>query len=134
MTSVVVDTNVLIAFLQKGSGVAQVLKRFDRLLVPFAVDAEFRAGLDLATRAGRQHMQVLEDFLGDSSVDYVAAESTVSQKYAMLYQVLRKQGTPIPVNDIWIASAALVRNAPLCTFDRHFHNVPLLEVIEAGAL
>ena len=122
MTSVVVDTNVLIAFLQKGSGVAQVLKRFDRLLVPFAVDAEFRAGLDLATRAGRQHMQVLEDFLGDSSVDYVAAESTVSQKYAMLY------------HDIWIASAALVRNAPLCTFDRHFHNVPLLEVIEAGAL
>ena len=130
MTSVAVDTNVLISFLQNGGDSAQVLGRFDRLVIPFAVDAEFRAGINLATHAGRNHLQILETFLADPSVEYVAADSVISQKYAMVYQVLRKQGAPIPVNDIWIASVALVRNTPICTFDRHFRHVPLLDVIE----
>ena len=130
MTSVTIDTNVLISFLQNGGDAAQALGRFDRLVVPFAVDAEFRAGLDLATHSGRRNLQVLESFLSDPSVEYATADCVVSQKYAMLYQVLRKQGTPIPVNDIWIASVALVRNTPVCTFDRHFRHVPLLDVIK----
>ena len=130
MTSVIVDTNVLISFLQNEGNLTQVLGRFDRLVIPFAVDAEFRAGLDLTTHSGRHHLQVLETFLADPSVEYATADSIVSQKYAMLYQVLRKHGTPIPVNDLWIASIALVRNAPICTFDRHFRHVPLLDAIE----
>ena len=130
MTSVAVDTNVLISFLQNGGDLAQVLGRFDRLVIPFAVDAEFRAGLDLTTHSGRRHLQILETFLADPSVEYATADSVISQKYSMVYQVLRKQGTPIPVNDIWIAAVALVRNTPICTFDRHFRHVPLLDVIE----
>ena len=94
------------------------------------MDAEFRAGLDLATRAGRRRAQVLDGFLGESSVEFVSADRDVSSKYAMLYRVLKRQGTPIPVNDIWIAASALVLNVPLCTFDQHFRNVPLLEVVE----
>ena len=130
MNSVAVDTNVLISFLQNGGDLAQVLGRFDRLVIPFAVDAEFRAGLDLTTHSGRRHLQILETFLADPSVEYATADSVISQKYSMVYQVLRKQGTPIPVNDIWIASVALVRNTPVCTFDKHFRHVPLLDVIE----
>ena len=130
MNAAVVDTNVLITFLERGSRVADVLGRFDKLLVPAAVDAEFRAGLDLATRAGRRRVQVLDGFLGESSVAFVSADRDVSIKYAMLYRMLKRQGTPIPVNDIWIAASALVLNVPLCTFDQHFRNVPLLEVVE----
>ena len=130
MNSAVVDTNVLIAFLEKGSVEARVLEKFDKLIVPAAVDAEFRAGLDLTTKTGRRYAQILDDFLNDQSVAYVPADRPESLKYAMLYRVLKKQGTPIPINDIWIASAALVRNVPLCTFDRHFRNVPLLDVVE----
>ena len=130
MNAAVVDTNVLITFLERGSRVADALGRFDKLLVPAAVDAEFRAGLDLATRAGRRRAQVLDGFLGESSVAFVSVDRDVSSKYAMLYRVLKRQGTPIPVNDIWIAASALVLNVPLCTFDQHFRNVPLLEVVE----
>ena len=130
MNAAVVDTNVLITFLERGSRVADALGRFDKLLVPAAVDAEFRAGLDLATRTGRRRAQVLDGFLGESSVAFVSADRDVSSKYAMLYRVLKRQGTPIPVNDIWIAASALVLNVPLCTFDQHFRNVPLLEVVE----
>ena len=37
MNSAVVDTNVLIAFLEKGSVESRVLARFDKLIVPAAV-------------------------------------------------------------------------------------------------
>ena len=130
MTSVTVDTNILISFLQNENDLTQVLGRFDRLVIPFAVDAEFRAGLNLTTHSGRLHLQILETFLADPSVEYAAADGAVSQKYAMVYQVLKKQGTPIPTNDIWIASVALVKNTPVCTFDGHFRHVPLLDVIK----
>ena len=132
MNAAVVDTNVLIAFLEKGSPVAEALGRFDKLLVPAAVDAEFRAGLDMMTRAGRRHAEILDGFLDESSVAFVPADRNVSVKYAMLHRVLKRQGTPIPVNDVWIASSALVLNVPLCTFDRHFRNVPLLDVVEVS--
>jgi predicted nucleic acid-binding protein len=130
MNSAVVDTNVLIAFLERGGVEARVLGRFDKLIVPAAVDAEFRSGLDLTTKTGRRLAQILDGFLADQSVVYAPADRPESLKYAMLYRVLKKQGTPIPINDIWIASAALVRNVPLCTFDRHFRKVPLLDVVE----
>ena len=52
MNAAVLDTSVLIGFLERGA-VASALRTFDRLLVPAAVDAEFRAGLNPATRAGR---------------------------------------------------------------------------------
>ena len=132
MNAAVVDTNVLIAFLEKGSPVAEALGRFDKLLVPAAVDAEFRAGLDMMTRAGRRRAEILDGFLNESSVAFVPADRNVSVKYAMLHRVLKRQGTPIPVNDVWIASSALVLNVPLCTFDRHFRNVPLLDVVEVS--
>ena len=132
MNAAVVDTNVLIAFLEKGSPVAEALGRFDKLLVPAAVDAELRAGLDMMTRAGRRRAEILDGFLNEPSVAFVPADRNVSVKYAMLHRVLKRQGTPIPVNDVWIASSALVLNVPLCTFDRHFRNVPLLDVVEVS--
>ena len=132
MNAAVVDTNVLIAFLEKGSPVAEALGRFDKLLAPAAVDAEFRAGLDMVTLAGRRRAEILDGFLNESSVAFVPADRNVSVKYAMLHRVLKRQGTPIPVNDVWIASSALVLNVPLCTFDRHFRNVPLLDVVEVS--
>ena len=52
MNLAVIDTNVLIDFLENGA-YAAVLRQYDRLLVPAPVDAEFRAGLDPGTRSGR---------------------------------------------------------------------------------
>ena len=112
-SAVVADTNVLITFLEKSNKVCELLSRFDRLLVPAAVDAEFRAGIDLSTDSGRRRSQIWDDFLADASV------------------VRKENVTPIPVNDIWIASSALVRDVPVCTFDPHFCRVPLLQVLFA---
>ena len=131
MNAVVVDTSVLIDLLEGGEA-AGALEPFDRLLVPAAVDAEFRAGLDPDTRSGRLHAALLDELLDDPSVEFVPTGRAESRKYAQIYRYLKKQGTPLPVHDIWIAAVALVRDLPLCSGDRHFRRIPLLRVVRGG--
>lgn len=132
MNAAVLDTNVLIDFLENGS-FAAVLRQFDRLLVPAAVDAEFRACLDPDTRSGRLRGALLDEFLADPSVDFVPAGPAESRKFAQLYRYLRRQGIPLPLHDLWIAATALVRDLPLCSADRHFRRIPLLRLVREDA-
>ena len=129
MRRAVIDTNVLISFLEKGHPVAQLLSGFDRLVVPAPVDAEFRAGLNLSTKSGRAKSTLLDELLADESVEYVSLGRSESRKYAEIFKYLKGQGTPIPSNDIWIASVALLRDATLVTMDEHFRRIPLLDII-----
>ena len=43
--------------------------------------------------------------------------------------ILKKRGTPIPENDIWIAAACLELEVPLLSRDAHFNLVDELNVI-----
>jgi len=40
--------------------------------------------------------------------------------YADIYARLRRQGRPIPTNDLWIAASAMQQGLRLLTLDRHF--------------
>jgi tRNA(fMet)-specific endonuclease VapC len=44
--------------------------------------------------------------------------------------ILKRQGTPIPTNDIWIAAAALENGGRMVAYDSHFEAVPGL-IVEA---
>ena len=42
---------------------------------------------------------------------------------------LKKNGTPIPTNDIWIAASTLEAGGVLFTHDKHFLKIPMLDTI-----
>jgi tRNA(fMet)-specific endonuclease VapC len=132
MNAVVLDTSALIEFLEREGSLAGSLRAFDRLVVPAAVDAEFRAGLDPVTRKGRERAALIDELLDDPSVEFAPAGRAESSKYAQLYRFLKRAGTPIPLHDVWIAATALVRDAALCSTDGHFRKVPLLRLVDAG--
>jgi len=48
----VLDTNVLIRFLERGQDYSSLFSRYDRLLVPAVVNGEYRAGADPETNSG----------------------------------------------------------------------------------
>ena len=52
----------------------------------------------------------------------------VARIYGELLHYLRQQGTPIPVNDIWIAAACVEHGCILLTRDRHFDKLPQVRV------
>ena len=129
MKPLVLDTNVLIRFLERGGDYVETFSKFDRLLIPAAVEGEYRAGIDASTNSGVRRQKAFDALLGSSAVEYVPVGHEVSAEYAQVFRRLQERGTPIPQNDIWIAATARVRHAPLCTLDDHFKNVEELELV-----
>ena len=56
-----------------------------------------------------------------------ARDKNVGAHYGRLFAELKRAGTPIPVNDVWIAAACLDCVGRLLTFDGVFKRIPGLE-------
>jgi tRNA(fMet)-specific endonuclease VapC len=59
-------------------------------------------------------------------VEVTFADDQTTHRYASLFQQLRKQGTPIPTNDMWVAALVLQHNLVLHARDEHFDRLPQL--------
>ena len=127
MRKLVLDTNVLIAFLQNPEDFAERFSGYDVILLTPVVLGEFRAGL-FDTKVGRENRKAIDAFLQNSAVKVCPMTDNTSLCYAKVFQALRKVGKPIPTNDIWIAAAAQENGAALATDDGHFQAVPLLQI------
>ena len=68
--------------------------------------------------------RVLDQFLNRSRVQVLFADEDTLYEYAKIFFQLRRQGTPIPTNDIWIASLTTQHNLVLYTRDTHFDHLP----------
>ena len=99
-------------------GVARVDSAL-RLLLPAAVVSELL----------RQNLDQLERFLGKPVVDFVPVTLETCHHFGSVATALRRAGTPIPVNDVWVAAHALQTGASLLTHDAHFKRIPELPVI-----
>jgi predicted nucleic acid-binding protein len=53
----------------------------------------------------------------------VPIDEETSDRYAVIRNSLRKAGTPIPTNDIWIAATAMQYGLTVATTDPHFQKV-----------
>jgi predicted nucleic acid-binding protein len=59
-------------------------------------------------------------------VQVLFADDATTHQYAALFRQLRRQGTPIPINDLWIAALVVQHGLALCDRDRHFDRLPQL--------
>jgi predicted nucleic acid-binding protein len=62
-------------------------------------------------------------------VDVLYADEQSTYHYATVYRQLRKQGTPIPTNDMWIAALVVQHSLVLFDRDAHFNALPQLNRI-----
>jgi predicted nucleic acid-binding protein len=53
----------------------------------------------------------------------LSLDSTVVEKYCDLYSNLKKQGTPLPDADLFIAATAMAHDLTLETTDEHFQRL-----------
>jgi predicted nucleic acid-binding protein len=83
---------------------------------------ELRAGFLHGSRLA-ENLAELAQFLASPRVDTVAIEDETAERYALIFDSLRRVGGPIPTNDIWIAASALQFGTVLVTTDPHFGRV-----------
>lgn len=127
--TVCLDSNAYSDFKRGISAVARLLERADEVIVPAVVLGELHAGFAGGVRRAENEHE-LRLFLRKSGVRFVPVEDRIARRYGDLVAFLRRQGTPIPTNDIWIAAATLEHGAVLLSRDAHFDRVPLLERME----
>ncbi len=120
---VALDVNRYDDLLTGDERVAMVIENAETVHVPFVVIGELRAGFAAGTRQV-ENERLLRRFLQKEGVELVCADEQTTHHYASVFAQLRRQGTPIPTNDMWIAALSLQHDFVLCTRDRHFDRLP----------
>ena len=73
--------------------------------------------------ADMQNMRMLRRFLDHEAVEVTPLGEVTADRYSRIVMQLKKDGRPIPINDVWIAAQAMEHGAELLTTDRHFEQV-----------
>ena len=119
------DTNRYTDLCRGDVSVVEMVELADEVWLPFVVLGELRAGFAVGNQ-GPRNEAVLRRFLLKSAVSVLYADEQTTHHYAAIYRQLRKQGTPIPTNDMWIAALVLQHSLVLFARDTHFDVLPQL--------
>lgn len=122
---VALDTNRYVDLCRGAEETVELLEEADSVVLPFVVLGELRAGFAHGSRQAENEW-VLRRFLLKPGVNVAFADDQTTHHYAAVFQQLRKQGTPIPTNDMWLAALTLQHNLVLHDRDKHFDNLPQL--------
>lgn len=124
--SVLLDTSVIIAHFRGDAEVTGRLSAAHALYVPWVVIGELHYGARRSRRPEHE-FAVISEFL--KSVVPVFPDQSTGAWYGELKAELAAAGTPIPENDIWIATIARQFDLTLATRDSHFSAVSRLETL-----
>ena len=119
------DTNRYTDLCRSDQSVVETIELADEIWLPFIVIGELRAGFAVGSQ-GPRNEAVLRRFLLKPGVGVLCADEQTTHHYGVLYRQLRKQGTPIPTNDMWIAALVLQHSLVLVARDTHFDALPQL--------
>lgn len=122
---VALDTNRLTDLLRGDGVLAERLGVCEEVCVPLIVLAEMLAGFYGGTQ-GPRNEALLRKFMAHPTVTILMPGRETAEHYARIFVQLRRAGTPVPDNDLWIAALALEHDLLLITRDQHFTCIPQL--------
>ena len=124
--NILLDTNIISAWLKGESGIADKLDETEGVYIPAIVAGELHYGAQYSTHVER-NIQSINRVIARYEVLQVGVATAAV--YGTLKAALKKKGKPIPENDIWIAAIATQYSLPLITRDKHFNEIDGLTVI-----
>ena len=116
----ILDTNALSAAAECDPSAMQVVSQAESLAVPVIVVGEYRMGI-----AQSRHRAAYEEWLQEwiTVVPVLNIDEETTRSYAEIGLELKKNGKPIPSNDLWIAALCRQHSLPLLSRDKHFDAV-----------
>ncbi|MDO8452510.1 MAG: type II toxin-antitoxin system VapC family toxin [bacterium] len=127
MRKILLDTNAYTALLQGDKSILEELGKSDFVYMPSIVLGELFAGFRGGNRENG-NKTLLEKFLKKPGVEVVNVTRETAEVFGEIKYILTKAGTPLPINDVWIASCALETGAVVLTRDAHFSKIPGLRI------
>lgn len=122
MSRYCLDTSAVSHFQRGEDPVVEIFDSAEWLGLPSVVVGELLSGYRLGRRP-EENRDWLAELLAHPVVEELPVDRQVAVLYAELFYDLRRAGTPIPTNDLWIASTAVRHGATVLTYDEHFRAV-----------
>jgi predicted nucleic acid-binding protein len=117
----ILDTNALSAAADDDPAIIPLLARADQIAIPVIALGEYRYGI-AQSRHRASYAEWLKGLLHDCLV--LDANEPTTHYYAEITLELKRKGSPIPTNDIWMAALCRQHSLPLLSRDQHFDLVP----------
>ena len=122
---VALDTNRLTDLFRGDAALADRLSTCEEIWIPLMVLAEIKAGFYGGTQRHKNEV-LLQRLLTRTTVGVLFPTRETAEHYARLFVQLKRAGTPVPDNDLWIAALVLQHDLLLITRDEHFQRIPQL--------
>ena len=127
MKTVLLDTNAFSALFRGDEEVLKVISKADHVFASVVVIGELETGFRGGTRYA-ENIEILDRLLLKPIVETLEVTRETSDCFGRIKDALRRKGTLIPVNDIWIAAQCIERGAVIVTYDRHYANIDGLRI------
>lgn len=122
MNRILIDTNIYSGALRGDQDIVGVLRQAQHIGLSVISMGELFSGFKGGTREEENKRQ-LGIFLDSPRVALYPVDEYTAQHYCAVLDQLRRSGTPIPTNDIWIAATAFQHGLALFTRDSHFSKI-----------
>lgn len=129
MKKIVLDTNAYARLLAGDDDALDAVSSAETVYMSVFVLGELYAGFAGGARE-RENKDSLQRFLMKSTVKILNATAETAEVFGLVKYNLKKSGTPLPINDVWIAAHALETGSVVVTYDAHFKSVSGLRLWE----
>jgi tRNA(fMet)-specific endonuclease VapC len=117
---VLLDTNIVIGLFAGEKNITEAVSKSEEIFISSIVLGELyfgaRKSMNFSGNASRIDEFALDNFI-------LNCDDNTAKEYGRIKDGLRKKGTPIPENDIWIAASACQHHLTLVTRDAHFSEI-----------
>lgn len=122
MKKIILDTNGYSMLLAGDTSIRDALGEADTVFISVVVLAELYAGFRCGNKE-KENRKILKEFLSKPLVVLLNCTEETSEIFGEIKCNLKREGRPIPINDIWIASHAIESGSILITYDVHFKEI-----------
>lgn len=122
----ILDTNGLSAIADGDAALEPILREAVEVALPVIALGEYLYGIRQSRDRDRYEVWLAKS-IENFRVLFVDEETAAC--YAALRGELKKAGTPLPSNDVWIAALARQHGHDVLSRDRHFDRIPELRRI-----
>ena len=123
MSRLLLDTSAYAAFFRNQPGVKAEVQEASELFLSPIVLGELRSGFLKGARRAENEKE-LREFLASPRCSVPVIDDETSHRYAAIHDYLRRKGTPVSPNDLWIAASAAQHGLTVVTLDGDFDLIP----------
>ena len=119
MYKILLDTNAYSAYRRGDKDIFEELASADRVYLSVIVLGELFYGFKSGKHEDRNRSE-LKQFMKKPRIRLIQSTLETADIFSEIKLQLKKSGTPIPVNDLWIGAHCLEQGAKIISYDKHF--------------